>query len=221
MSASGPLFEPQLAPDGHKGLGRAMVGGHGGPNSRQPNDYYPTPADVTRALLRVEAAKMRACGDGAVWEPCGRGGAILREIAAAGFETVGTDIVPDPEHGVERLDVLTAERALARIVVTNPPFALAPDIITHMLGKLKVQYLALLLKSTFWHAEERRIMFRTFPPARIYALTWRPDFLGGGAPTMECSWFVWQRPWGLTTYEGPTIYDVLPREAEDVQGSLL
>src|SRR5229473_2432436 len=28
-------------------------------------------------------------------------------------------------------------------------------------------------------------------PIRIWALTERPDFLGQGAPTMNCSWYVW------------------------------
>lgn len=199
-----------LAPDAPRGLGAAMVGG--GPKvARRAFDFYPTPPEVTRALIRVEGQCIgnfaREAGK-PVWEPCGRGGAIMREFEAVGLPTIGSDLVPDPENAVQPLDVLQAKRALSPVVVTNPPFALAPEIIVHLLGKLKVSYLALLLKASFFHAEERREMFRTFRPARIHALTWRPDFLNKGAPTMECAWFVWQAGWALGTQ-----YNLLPRDA--------
>ena len=203
---------PALAGDAPRGLGRAMAGS--GKAKRQNLDYYPTPADVSRALIRAERHCIASFA-APVWEPCGRGGAILRVLAAEGFQTIGTDIVADPESGVEPLDVLAASRARSPVVVTNPPFALAAPIITHLLGRLKVDYLALLLKASFWHADERRTLFRAHRPARIHALNWRPDFLGGGAPTMECSWVVWQRGWALGTH-----YDLLAREPE-TQAALL
>lgn len=211
------LGEPVLAGPAPRGLGAAMQGG-GDKVNRRGNDYYPTPPEVTRALLRVELnaidrALAATCGP--VWEPCGRGGAILRELRAAGWPVVGSDIVPDPPLGVTQLDLLKATQALGRVVVTNPPFALAADMIGVLLERLKVPYLALLLKSQFWHADERRALFRRHTPARIWALTWRPDFLGGGAPTMDCIWVVRD-----ASHAGPTRFDVLPRAAE-AQGELL
>lgn len=199
--------EPQLAPDAPRGLGRMMTGG-GDKARRQPLDYYATPADVTRALLRVEHHCIANSGNGTVWEPCGRGGAIMRELERDGFKTIGTDIVADPANNVTQADLLTVKRAPAKVAVTNPPFALAAPMIVHLLERLKVDYLALLLKSQFWHADERTSLFRAHRPARIYALTWRPDFTLGGAPTMECQWVVWQRGYPLRTQ-----YDVLPRQA--------
>jgi len=202
----GGLFgEPALAGDAPKGLGLSMAGG-GEKSKRQPNDFYPTPAEVTRAFLRVEGPAMAAYGP--VWEPCGRGGAILRELRGAGLDAVGSDIVADQAEGVAPLNVLEAKEPLARAVVTNPPFAIAAEIILHLLDRLRCDYVALLLKSQFWHAEERRALFELHPPARIWALTWRPDFLGGGAPTMDCSWFVWERMQRSQTIDRP-----LPREA--------
>lgn len=206
------LGETVLAEPAPLGLGAAIQGG-GAKVNRRPNDFYPTPADVTRALLRVEGECLRNVAPGPVWEPCGRGGAILAELIADGFATVGTDLVPDPAHGVAAQDLLQVRCALARKVVTNPPFALAAEMIAHLLEQLQVDYLALLLKATFWHADERRALFRRHRPARIHALTWRPDFLGKGAPTMDCAWVVWQRG------SAGTIYNVLPRHAE-CQGSL-
>jgi hypothetical protein len=203
----GSPSEPVLAGPAPKGLGRAMAGG-GDKVNRRANDFYPTPADVTRALLRVEHHCIANSGDGTVWEPCGRGGAIMRELERDGFKTIGTDIVADPPNNVTQADLLTVKRAPAKVAVTNPPFALAAPMIVHLLERLKVDYLALLLKSQFWHADERTGLFRAHRPARIYALTWRPDFTHGGAPTMECQWVVWQRGWASGTH-----YHVLPRGA--------
>lgn len=205
---SGGLFsEPIIGVPAPRGLGRMQVGG-GDAVNRQPNDFYPTPPDVTRAFLRVERLFLSAAAPGPVWEPCGRGGAILRELAAAGFDIVGSDVVGDPDNAVTQLDLLQCRRALGRKVVTNPPFALAGDMIGHLLERLQVDYLALLLKSQFWHAEERRALFRRHRPARIWALTWRPDFMNRGAPTMDCIWVVWQR--GVIG----TAFNLLPRSAE-------
>lgn len=207
-----PESDPQLGPAMKVGMGRMLAGAPSKP--RQPNDYYPTPAPVTRALLAREAHCIAAAlgfddPRPPVWEPCGRGGAILAELRGAGFDAVGTDIVADPDHGVTRLDLLLAKRALGPAVVTNPPFALAAPMILHLLGTLRVGYCALLLKSTFWHAADRTALFRIHPPARILALNWRPDFLGQGAPTMEVIWCVWARGWA-----GGTRYDVLEPAAE-------
>lgn len=78
------LFEEfQLAPDVPKGLGPAMVGG--GPKAkRRALDYYPTPPEVTRALLREERNCIASFArDNRVWEPCGRGGAITFWLSTA------------------------------------------------------------------------------------------------------------------------------------------
>lgn len=208
MTEPTDLFgEPALAPDGPLGLGRAMTGGSG-KVARRGNDYYPTPAEVIRAFLRVEGGRLATIAPGPVWEPCGRGGAIIRELQAIGLSTVASDIVPDLEHEVEKLDVLAAPQPLGRKVMTNPPFAIAAAIIFHLLERLEVDYLALLLKAQYWHAAERIELFRKHPPARIYALTWRADFTGAGAPTMDCSWVVWER--GNTA---ATVFDLLERNA--------
>lgn len=207
--------EPPIAAASPKGLGRMMTGG-AGKVERQGNDFYPTPRTVTRALI---AAERRALCDAVdlehpVWEPCGRGGAIAAELEAAGFMTIATDLVADPAHRVTQQNLLTCRRALSPVAVTNPPFALAGEMIRHLLGDLDCRYIALLLKSTFWHAEKRTGLWRWRPPSRIHALNWRPDFLDGGAPTMEVIWCVWD-----AASAGPCLYDILtPFRAPDLLG---
>lgn len=170
------------------GVGAAMNGGNG---DTVPLGYYPTPREATVALLRAEPFIIS--GGVRVWEPCGRGGAIAREIIAAGGSCIASDLVEDPDNEVQRLDVLSCSSALGRMVVTNPDFAIAEEIIRHLLGELKVGYMALLLKSSFWHAASRVPLWEQFRPARKYELTWRLDFLGLGKPAMECAWFVWDK----------------------------
>ena len=150
-----------------------------------------------------------------VWEPCGRGGAISGELDAAGFVTIATDLVADPAHRVTQQDLLLCRSALSPVVVTNPPFTLAEEMIRHLLGDLGCTYVAMLLKSTFWHAQVRTGLWRQRTPARIYALNWRPDFLGKGAPTMEVIWCVWD----AAAIENLCVYDVLtPFRAPDLLG---
>ena len=188
------------------GLGTAMAGGKGKLSSapRAEHDYYPTPIEATQALLAQEYRWLDTSEP--VWEPCGRGGAIIRVLREFGYQTVGSDIVPDPDHDVLGRDLFEIDAPLARKAVTNPPFNLSAAMILHLLDRLDVTYCAMLLKSTYWHAENRTALFRKFPPARIYALNWRLDFIGGGAPVMECAWFVWDR-----SCTGPTIFDILEK----------
>jgi len=206
-----PAREPAIAAASPRGLGRAMAGG-GGKVERQGNDYYPTPPACTRALVEAEMVPLRAYSGalaGAralpIWEPCGRGGAIAAVLVEHGFATIASDLIADPDHGVRDANLLAITRAWSPVVITNPPFALAEEMIRHLLGELQVEYLALLLKSTFWHAAGRTGLWRRHVPARVWALNWRPDFMRLGAPTMECIWTVWDGQ----TVEGDTRYGVM------------
>lgn len=186
------------------GIGAAMAGGKRGSGAerpRQEGDWYPTPDEVTEALLpwlRME---------GAVWEPCCGDGALARVLERHGYHVIGTDLHYRGYgigHG-EAYDILKAEKLLAPNVVTNPPFNIAAPIIRHLLS-LGPDTLALLLKASFWHAKSRARLFEENPPARILALTWRPDFLNLKRPTMEVMWCIWRRG-----HDGPTEYSLARR----------
>jgi hypothetical protein len=184
-------------------IGAAMAGGNPR-RSRQKDDWYPTPPEVTVALLDSEAF------DGPIWEPCCGDGSMATVIASRGYHVVSSDLVDrgfTELHGAD-FDVLRIGRLLAPNIVTNPPFVLAPKVISHLLS-LEPDSLALLLKSTFWHARSRSALFERHPPAVIHALTWRPDFLGYGGPTMEAVWCVWRRG-----HRSGTTYKLLHRPAD-------
>lgn len=196
---------PKLAGDAPRGLGRAMAGD--GKTPRRALDFYPTPAEATRAIIAAERAALTRYP--LIWEPCGRGGAIARELQAAGMATIATDIVADPANHVAAADLLAVRRLLAPAVLTNPPFALARRMIAHLWRDLAVDYLALLLKTTFWSCGESAALERAgLGATRRWELTWRLDFSGGGSPVMDCTWFVWDRRspargFGLLDRDGP------------------
>lgn len=189
------------------GIGAAMAGGKrgsGSPRPRQDADWYPTPKDVTSVLFD------RVAFEGGIYEPCCGDGSLARVAEEDyGHLVVGTDL-HDRGYGIGHggaYDVLKIDRLLAPNVVTNPPFNIAAQAIEH-LWSLGPDKMAMLLKSTFWHADCRQPLFEAMKPSRIIALTWRPDFLNLDRPTMEVIWCVWDR-----RHSGAPSYELAPRPA--------
>ena len=153
--------------------------------NRQDHDYYPTPPEVTRALMGF--LKLPAC---TVWEPACGGGAMSRELEAAGHRVTSSDI-RQCGYGDGGVDFLAAEPRPCDAIITNSPFELAEAFIRKSLATAPV--VAMVLKSQFWHAKKRAPLFLDHPPAWVLPLTWRPDFLKGGkgSPTLDCLWTVW------------------------------
>lgn len=174
---------------------------NGGPQERRRAlDFYPTPTEVTDALLQfMQWPAMR------VWEPACGNGAMSRVLAAAGHEVVSTDLA-HTGFGSGGVDFLTCEPRECDAIVTNPPFNISETFIRTALRHARV--VAMVLKSQYWHAAKRHTLFAEAPPSFVLPLTWRPDFMGGergGAPTMEVHWTVW------TPGFGPCVYHPLQR----------
>jgi hypothetical protein len=156
--------------------------------NRRELDFYPTPPDVTHALmlfLPLPASRIYepACGDGA----------MSRVIEAYGHTVISSDL-RHTSYGTGGVDYLASPAPVCDAIITNPPFASSEAFIRKALTECPI--VAMLLKSQFWHAQKRYALFADNPPAYILPLTWRPDFLNGergGAPTMECLWTVWIR----------------------------
>ncbi len=182
-----------------RGMGGKMAGGNpDAARGRDPDDFYATPPNVTRALY---AYYEEALAGATVWEPCAGDGLMAETLIDCGVSrVVCSDLNPrtlrahSPINRIVRGDVL-ATRSLPAVdaVITNPPFNIAEEIIHHILTLPggPPPFLALVLKSTFWHAARRAELFEKFTPSAIHPLRWRPDFKNLGAPTMEIMWCVW------------------------------
>lgn len=168
---------------------------------RVASDYYPTPPEVTLALLNW----LGLWKGTRIWEPACGEGHMVRVIEAEGYSVRATDI----QSGTDFLaGMLPADDI--NFIITNPLFSLADKFIERC--ALYGRPFALLLKSQYWHAKKRLDLFQRYQPDYILPLTWRPDFLfgerGGGSPLMDVMWCVWLRNSELNT---ETRYYPLPK----------
>jgi len=175
---------------------------------RQLRDWYPTPSDVTQALINVHPVAGMT-----LWEPCCGDGSMSKVLEKAGAVVICSDIMPLIE-GAYTQDFLTTTQMPdgATGIVTNPPYKLAAQFIEHAMN-MKPDFVAMLLKSTFWHAARRYTIWRKYRPSHIHPLLWRPDFLNLGAPAMDFMWACW-----IADHSGPTVYEPLPRPGIYVRG---
>lgn len=189
------------------GLGAMMAGGNP-QEGRVEHDFYGTPPEATRSIL--QAYKPFLGQPEYIHEPCCGDGAMSKIIMDyfPDSKVISTDLI-DRGYGATK-DIFSIPQTPARVVITNPPFNLAEDIIRHVLGVWKADVLMLLLKSTFFHAGERGHggLFDEFRPSSIWPLPWRLDFHNLGRPTMETAWFVWDK--NNPTADGYPSYRIAP-----------
>lgn len=180
---------------------------------REANDFYPTPPDPTRAILSAELPHLQRYGH--IWEPAAGDGAMVREIESVGLTCTASDLI-DRGAGAQIRDFYDFTTAPARAILTNPPFAECNTgrWITHAMGTLGIEYMALLLPLGWPGAAKRAALWATHTPARVYLMRWKIDFTGQGAPPMLNAWFVWD-----ATTTGPTELHMLDRD-DARQGAL-
>lgn len=149
--------------------------------NRRALDFYPTPKDVTIALMDFLELPCSTL----IWEPAYGNGAMATIIDR--YVTI--------IYGDDYLTTKAPENIGA--IITNPPFNLSAQFIEKAVKEADI--VAMLLKSQYWHASSRTNLFEKHPPTWVLPLNWRPDFLEHerkegdkkGAPTMEVAWSVW------------------------------
>ena len=159
-------------------LQASRINGGNSLTGRRASDFYPTPPEVTVALLKF----LRLPTQTHIWEPACGDGRMVKAMEAMGYTVTGTDIRTG-------YDFLSEPPMLCDWIITNPPFRLAADFIRRCAEHGKP--FALLLKTQFWNAAKRYKLFWEITPTRILPLTWRPDFTGKGQAMMDMAWCVW------------------------------
>lgn len=157
--------------------------------NREKDDFYPTPPEGTKALLRVESFI------GPIWEPACGDGAISKVLEEHGYSVVSTDLV-DRGYGDSGVDFLMEYRPMAPNIVTNPPFKMVAPFIRKSLA-LTTGKVAMLLRLACLEGSERREIFDTTPLARVHVFSKRLTMYREGKPTGEggmlaFAWFVWE-----------------------------
>lgn len=177
---------------------------------REPDEFYPTPAEPTRALLSAEIGRLNEFAT--IWEPACGDGAMVREMHAVGLDVFGSDLI-DRGCGAVIRDFYDFTSPAADAIVTNPPFDQCgwgngkARWLYHALETLDVEYMALLLNWSWPGAGGLAPFWAKYPPARVYLMRWKIDFTGQGAPPMLNAWFVWDKQ-----HRGETILRMLDRK---------
>ncbi len=184
--------------------------------AREENDFYPTPPEPTRAIIKAESDYLRPFR--AIWEPACGDGSMMREIASAGHEVLGSDMI-DRGCGAEIKSFYDYTKPRSAAVITNPPFneCNTGAWIRHGLDVLGLDYMALLLPLNWPGAETRSGLWARHTPARVYLMRWRIDFTGAGAPPMLNAWFVWHGK----TADGDTKFKMLSKSDAGLTGVLI
>lgn len=190
----------------------AAMAGSNLDGSRERDDFYPTPPELTHALLRAERF------DGGVWEPACGDGAISREMEAAGCAVVSTDLV-DRGYGDSRRDFLMEQAMPAdcRHIVTNPPFKLGEQFWDRACS-LAPGKVAFLCRLTWLESVKRAALFSRHPLARVWICPWRPKFQRGRQATDDDNAGMLAHAWYVRDpeHKGPPALHWLARKAGDI-----
>lgn len=166
------------------------------------DDLYETPAVAVEALLRAENLP------DVIWEPACGPGAIVDVLRAHGRKVYATDLVnygcPDSESRIDFL--MTHDPGFSvGAIVTNPPYKLAREFVTHALTLCP--RVVMLLRLAFLESERRSAILDNGMLARVHVFRKRLPMMhrdGWQGPKASSSipfaWFVWDR-----SHQGPAV----------------
>jgi hypothetical protein len=170
-----------------KNNSQSIVGfGH----KRERNDFYPTPPATTHSLMKREKF------DGLVWE-CASGNGAMSKVIEQYNECISSDIGRRKDiYGNKGVDFLKTTRKVDNIV-TNPPYRLAEEFISHAL-QCADKKVAMLLKLVFLEGTGRYDLFQNTPLKTVYVFCRRQRITIGGKKMKNSSmiayaWFVWDK----------------------------
>jgi hypothetical protein len=167
--------------------------------TRDKLDRYYTPDDCAEALCGVLPLQP---GQSAI-EPSVGAGAFARALTKRGLLVAGYDLDPGaPGLGdctvAQVADWLTVgqraengNRLHADWIIGNPPYREAEAHIRHALGL--GDNVAMLLRIGFLEALKRRPFWTEHPLHRLWVLSPRPSFTGGGNDATAYAWFWWKK----------------------------
>lgn len=170
--------------------------------ARRKNDFYPTPEAATFALLNCFPYLINR--DVLVYEPCAGKGDISRVLREAGANVFESDIDPSSPR-ILKEDARTKQYKPGSIVITNPPFNQAIEIVRNAVDQ--DQTCAFFLRLSFLEpTKDRGEWLKDNPPAGLIVLP-RISFTGDGrSDSVTCAWMIW------LPYYGPQFIDVVTRE---------
>jgi len=154
-------------------------------------DFYPTPEWGTKALMDYVTF------DGNILEPCCGDGA-MSQVLGERYSVISSDKY-DRGYG-EVKDFFDYPYLSCNNIVTNPPFNIAENVLSHALG-VATHKIALLLRLSFLESQRRyEKFFKSVytQPCTVLVFSERLSMYPKGYPvkgggTTSYAWFVWDR----------------------------
>lgn len=154
-------------------------------------DFYETPVWASKILYNH--FDFTNYGNQA-WEfCCGKG--KMSNVMWNYFENViSTDAI---DRGYKKnfsiLDFMSTRKAKANILITNPPYVNANNIVSHALTKVKsFDVICLLLRQSFQESKSRYFLFEDYRPYKIVTISDRVDFSSENPGGMfSLAWYIW------------------------------
>ena len=175
-----------------------MVAAIATPHVRHADDFYRTPAEVTRQCIR-KVVGWRINGL-SVLDPSAGDGAILDVAKEFGARGVGLEIdggralaAAAKGHVISIADALMTSWPEADLLIGNPPFSYALEFATRAAewSRRHERQAALLLRLAFLESVGR-VKFHREYPADVHVLAKRPSFTENGkSDSCAYAWFVW------------------------------
>ena len=160
------------------------------------NDFYPTPAWATHALMKREKF------EGFIWEPASGKGDMSKVLEQYCDNVVSSDKDDGPDiYGTGGSDFLKSkDHQCVSNVITNPPFKFAREFVE----KAKIvsdKKIAMFLKIQFLEGIGRYDFFqdKEFPLSKVWVFSKRVTLYkdgernGMGTGTMCFAWFIWDK----------------------------
>jgi hypothetical protein len=172
---------------------------------REDVDFWPTPPDLTAALIREVLPLLPASP---IWEPAAGDGALVDALTVAGRTVIASDIQRQ-RPGFLCVDFLKDQPPAGTrgaVAITNPPFGgsgLGDPFLARTLALIDSGWLAgavLLQRADAGGTDGRAEIFNR--AAAEITCCWRPRWIPGttGNGRWWFSWFVW-----LPDHSGPPV----------------
>jgi hypothetical protein len=165
-------------------------------SDRQENDYYATPPEEVRNILKNEdlygTILDNSCGEGHLIEP-------VKE-SYPNNKVLATDLI-DYGYGEGGLDFLSKDYPYKSVdtIIMNPPFKHIEDFVLKSLNRANKKVI-LFARMQFLESQTRyENIFKNHKPNRIYiyvdrvACAKNGNFEGALSSNMAFAWFVWDK----------------------------
>jgi len=161
--------------------------------AREKDDFYPTPAETTHAIMLREEFV------GTILEPCCGDGAMSEVIKKYNPEVTSRDMI-NRGYGKGGCNFYFHDtKEKYNNIITNPPFKHAVDFVK-ISKKIAHSKIAMLLKLVFLEGSNRFSFFqdKEFPLARVWVFSKRQTLTRAGeekssSGMIAYAWFVWDK----------------------------